>query len=56
LKKAERFNIVLISNLPENEVHKMKLKAAKNLDEAMIKVKGKKGYVLPFGAKYFVKI
>jgi lactate racemase len=56
LKKTERFNIILVSNLPETEARKMKLKTARNFDEAMAKVKGKQGYVLPFGAKYFVKI
>jgi lactate racemase len=56
LKKAERFNVILVSNLPETEARKMKLKTAKNLGEAMAKIKGKQGYVLPFGAKYFVKI
>jgi lactate racemase len=55
LKKAEKFKVVLISNLPQNETSKMKLKTARNLDEAIAKVTGKKGYVLPFGAKYFVK-
>jgi lactate racemase len=55
LQKAERFNIVLISDLPENEAHKMKLKTARNLDEATAQSKGKRGYILPFGAKYFVK-
>lgn len=55
LKKAERFNIILVSNLPENDVNKMKLKTARNLTEAISNVKGKKGYVVPFGAKYFVK-
>lgn len=56
LKKAERFNVILVSNLPENNARKMKLKTARNLDEAPAKVKNKTGYVLPFGAKYFVKV
>ncbi len=56
LKKAERFNIILVSDLPENEVRKMKLKTAKNLDEAIAEVKGKRGYIISFGAKYFVKM
>jgi lactate racemase len=55
LKKTERFNIVLISDLPENEARKMNLKTARNLDEATAKIKGKRGYILPFGAKFFVK-
>jgi lactate racemase len=55
LKKAEKFNVILVSNLPEDEARKMKLKTARNLDEAIAKVKNKTGYVLPFGAKYFVK-
>jgi lactate racemase len=55
LKKAERFNVVLVSNLPVNDILKMKLKTARNLDEAIAKVKNTRGYVLPFGAKYFVK-
>jgi lactate racemase len=56
LKKAERFNIILISNLPENGVFKMKLKVASNLEQAIEKVKNKHGYILPFGAKYFAKL
>jgi lactate racemase len=56
LKKAERFNVILVSSLPENEARKMNLKTARNLDEAMAKVKNKRGYIIPFGAKYFVKM
>ncbi len=56
LKKAEKFNVILVSNLPETDTQKMQLKTARNLDEAMLKVKNKRGYILPFGAKYFVKM
>ena len=49
LKKAEKFNINIITDLPQKTCNKMRLEkifALKNID------KNKRGYILPLGAKY----
>ena len=57
LKKAERFNIQIVTNLSQGETDKMRLKKAGNFVEAMSKTsKNAKGYVLPFGAKFQTRI
>jgi len=53
LTKAERFDIKIITSLPESETRPMNLQKARSLDEALSGIdKIVKGYVLPFGAKF----
>ncbi len=51
MKKLEKFNVVLISNLPENETRQMKISTSKSLNETVNKIEFVSGYILPFGAK-----
>ncbi len=56
LRKAERFNIQIITALPENETHQMRLHKAHSLEEILVGFdKSAKGYILPFGAKFLIK-
>ena len=56
LEKAERFQIYLISDLPEENVKKMRLRPAQDLAEIFSKIDAnQKGYLLPFGAKFLPK-
>ena len=56
LRKAERFNIQIVTSLSENETRPMRLHKAHDFDEALSKIdSGSKGYVLPFGAKFLIK-
>jgi nickel-dependent lactate racemase len=56
LKKAERFNIQIVTALSENETQQMRLKKSESLAKAMSQVdKNTTGYILPFGAKFMVK-
>jgi lactate racemase len=53
LTKAERFRIILVSQLPDEEVAKMKMVPATTLDEAISKTDMRSnGYILPYGAKF----
>lgn len=55
LEKAERFQIHLISDLPETETRRMRLHPARNIEEVLAKInKTVKGYILPYGAKYLI--
>ena len=52
LRKAERFDIQIITSLSESETHSMRLQKAHSLDEMLSgSDKNVKGYVLPNGAK-----
>src|ERR1051326_3913684 len=51
LTKAERFNIRLVSSLPDEQVRLMRMTPARTLDEALADVKGE-GYVMPRGAAF----
>lgn len=54
LHKAERFNIQIITALPENETRPMRLHKARGLEEIPFE-RNAKGYILPFGAKFLIK-
>ena len=56
LRKAEDFNVQIVTSLPESETHLMRLHKTDSLDEALSKSGEKiKGYILPFGAKFLIK-
>jgi nickel-dependent lactate racemase len=56
LKKAERFDVRIITSLPETETRPMRLQKARSSDEILSGIdENKKGYILPFGAKFLIK-
>jgi len=56
LRKAEKFNIQIITSLEENEARSMRLHKTRNLQDALSKTDSKaRGYILPFGAKFLLK-
>lgn len=54
LKKAERFNVQIITDLPEGETRRMRLHKTRGLKEITFD-NDAKGYILPFGAKFLIK-
>ncbi|MGI8470078.1 MAG: nickel-dependent lactate racemase [Pyrinomonadaceae bacterium] len=55
LKKAENFNVRIVTNLDESETRRMRLHKARDFETATSKIDaGKKGYILPFGAKFLI--
>jgi lactate racemase len=54
LQKAERFDVQILTSLPENETRPMRLQKARSIEEISID-KNAKGFILPFGAKFCVK-
>lgn len=53
LAKAERFNIQLVSELPEADARRMRLYPARSVEEALARADaGAKGYILPRGAAF----
>jgi nickel-dependent lactate racemase len=57
LKKAERFDVQIITSLPESETRRMRLQKARSLDEITSGIdENGKGYILPFGAKVLIKV
>lgn len=53
LNKAERFNVHLVSSLPEEDVRRMRLRPARTLEEALSTVGADApGYVMPRGAAF----
>lgn len=56
LRKAENFDIQIVTSLPENETRPMRLQKARSIDEILTTVdKSAKGYIIPFGAKFLIK-
>jgi len=56
LRIAEKFNVQIVTSLPENETRPMRMRKARNLDEILSEIAtGTKGYILPFGAKFLIK-
>lgn len=57
LRKAERFDIKVITSLSEDETRPMRLQKARSLDEILSGLdKNAKGYILPFGSKVLIKV
>lgn len=54
LRKTENFDVRVITSLANEETRRMRMNPARSLDEIVID-KNAKGYILPFGAKVFVK-
>ena len=53
LRIAERFNIQIITSLPENETRLMRLQKARSLDEILSRSdSAQKSYVMPFGVLF----
>jgi hypothetical protein len=51
LMKGEKFQVVLISSLPDDDVQKMRMVPMHSLSEAMSSVgESTKGYIMPRGA------
>ena len=56
LRKAEKFNVQIVTSLSEEQTGKMRLRKAASLDEALSKIEHRgKGYILPLGAKFLIK-
>lgn len=56
LRKAEKFNIRIITNLPEDETRAMQLHKVNSLEKILPEIDNDtKGYIMPFGAKYLVE-
>lgn len=57
LRKAERFDVRIVTTLPAEATERMRLVSMQSLDRVMKKAaKEKAGYILPFGAKTFVEL
>lgn len=57
LRKAERFDVRIVTTLPAEATEKMRIVSMQSLDRIMRKVpKEKAGYILPLGAKTLVKL
>ncbi|CAN5267571.1 nickel-dependent lactate racemase [soil metagenome] len=57
LRKAEKFDIKIITSLTKDETHKMRLQKINSLDEILSKIdKNRMGYIIPFGAKHLIEV
>jgi nickel-dependent lactate racemase len=53
LTKAERFDVHLVSQLPDEQVRRMRMTPARTIEEALAKIDGDAdGYVMPHGAQF----
>lgn len=56
LKKAEKFQIYMITSLSEEQTRPSRIQKARVLEEVLLNIKPeKKGYIVPFGAKFLIK-
>ena len=56
LRKAEKFDVRIVTSLPESETRLMRLNKSGDFNGALSGVGEKtKGYILPFGAKFLIK-
>ena len=56
LRKAEKFDVRILTSLPEIETRLMRLHKARSFDEILAEIdENSKGYMLPFGAKFLIK-
>lgn len=55
LRKAERFNIKILTDLPEEVCRKMRLEKRFGFEKTLAEFKNESGYILPFGAKFKIE-
>jgi nickel-dependent lactate racemase len=55
LKKAEKFNVRIVTDLDENTVNSMRMKKAGMQDLASLSRNGVSGYIMPAGARFQIK-
>ena len=56
LAKAERFNVQIVTSLPEEQTRLMRLNKAQDFQEALLKINANSmGYILPFGGKFLIR-
>jgi nickel-dependent lactate racemase len=56
LRKAERFDVKIITSLPEAETRKMRLENFASLSKIQLIAGGNNsGYIIPYGAKFLIK-
>lgn len=55
LQKAERFKVKILTDLPQEQTRQMRLEKISSIDE-VLPDKKTKGYIFPFGAKFFVSL
>lgn len=57
LTKAERYEIHLVSDLPDEDVHRMRMLPARSLDDALKKISGRhEGFIMPHGARFLPRL
>lgn len=55
LRKAERFNVRIVTSVNESDTGRMRMKKASTLEDALIEFDSeRRGYILPFGSKHSV--
>lgn len=55
LKKAERFKLKLISELPSNVIEKLRMEKIDNMKSDLSELFSKRGFIVPFGAKFNIE-
>jgi nickel-dependent lactate racemase len=56
LRKAEQFDVQIVTSLAESETRLMRMQRARDLENALSKINSDtNGYILPFGAKFLIK-
>jgi nickel-dependent lactate racemase len=57
LRKTEKFNVRIVTSLAESETRLMRMSKRGDFNAALLEVyENTKGYILPFGAKFLIKI
>lgn len=56
LRKAETYRVLLISQLPDEQVKRMRMLPARSLDEALAGVRAASGYIMPRGATVLPRV
>jgi nickel-dependent lactate racemase len=57
LTKAERYRVYLVSELPDEDVRRMRMIPARSLDEALNNIgSNQRGYVMPHGARFLPRV
>ena len=57
LTKSERYRVVLVSDLPDDQVRHMQMIPAHSLTDALNEVGGERqGYIMPHGARFLPRV
>lgn len=56
MRLTEKYRVIMVTDLPEEITRRLRMQTARSLDDALLQLRsGSPGYIVPYGAKFWLK-